>query len=414
VHASVLVDAAGVKVGIVGVMTIDALRATLRANVQGLRVAPLAETVAAEAKKLRAAGAEVVIVGSHAGGSCTEFGDARDLSSCDSDAEMFRVAREVPRGLIDVIVAGHTHQALAHEVEGVTLIQAYSHGRAFSRVDIAFDRRKRRVVSHTPMAPVDICAVQDPATLACEPSTATASLPPTRYEGRVVETDARIEAAMAPALARVRALQATPLGLVLDTPIPRAGDSESTLGNLFADALRARTPGVDVAINNNFRGGLRADLPEGPLTFGRFYDTFPFDNRLVTLTLTGAELRRVFAEEVRRNRPGALAVSGVLVSAACAAAEVDIALRRPSGEPIRDDEQLVVVATDQLVQGIVYAPLELSSERRFAREDAPVMREVVEDWLQRHGGRLHASEFAVPGQPRWRYPSDATAPSCAL
>src|SRR6185295_3871994 len=36
VRPSALVDAAGIKVGIVGVMTIDALRMTLAANVQGL------------------------------------------------------------------------------------------------------------------------------------------------------------------------------------------------------------------------------------------------------------------------------------------------------------------------------------------------------------------------------------------
>ena len=41
VRPSVLVDVAGVKVGIVGVMTIDALRSTIAANVQGLRIAPL-------------------------------------------------------------------------------------------------------------------------------------------------------------------------------------------------------------------------------------------------------------------------------------------------------------------------------------------------------------------------------------
>ena len=67
---SVLVEAAGVKVGIVGVMSIDALRATLPVNVQGLRVTPLAAAVATEAAKLRAAGARVVIVGAHAGGAC--------------------------------------------------------------------------------------------------------------------------------------------------------------------------------------------------------------------------------------------------------------------------------------------------------------------------------------------------------
>src|SRR5690606_20295984 len=110
VHASVLVEAAGVKVGIVGIMTIDALRATLRVNVQGLRTIPLAEAVIAEAEKLRGAGAELVIVGAHAGGSCTEFDDPRDLSSCDTNDEIFQLARAMPRGLVDVIVAGHTHQ----------------------------------------------------------------------------------------------------------------------------------------------------------------------------------------------------------------------------------------------------------------------------------------------------------------
>ena len=75
VHRSVLVEAAGVKVGIVGVMSIDALRATLPVNVQGVRIAPLAPAVAAAATELRAAGAQVVIVGAHAGGACADLSD---------------------------------------------------------------------------------------------------------------------------------------------------------------------------------------------------------------------------------------------------------------------------------------------------------------------------------------------------
>ena len=86
-------------------------------------------------------------------------------------------------------------------------------------------------------------------------------------------------------LARVRALQATPLGIVLGETLRRTGDPESPLGNLFADAFRDAMPGADVALNSNSRGGLRADLPAGALTFGRLYEAFPFDNRLVTLTL---------------------------------------------------------------------------------------------------------------------------------
>ena len=55
----------------------------------------------------------------------------------------------------------------------------------------------------------------------------------------------------------------------------------------------------------------------GPVTFGRLYDLFPFDNRLVTLRLTGAQLERVFLDELKRDRPGALSLSGVRVQAFC-------------------------------------------------------------------------------------------------
>jgi 2',3'-cyclic-nucleotide 2'-phosphodiesterase (5'-nucleotidase family) len=246
--------------------------------------------------------------------------------------------------------------------------------------------------------------VQDPLTLSCEPRVSGETvLPAALYEGRVVTPDPAVDAAMAPALARVRALQATQLGIVLDTPIPRTGDTESPLGNLFADAQRAGTPGADAAINNNFRGGLRADLPEGPLTLGRLYDAFPFDNRLVQLKLTGAELRRVFADETMRNRRGALAVSGLRVRTACSARGVDVELFRDSGEPIAVDDELVVVATDQLVQGVVFASTGIPMERRMARADAPVMREVVEDWLRGRGGRIDARSVSAPNAPRWQH-----------
>ena len=156
-------------------------------------------------------------------------------------------------------------------------------------------------------------------------------LPLSRYEGRPVTPDSVVVDAMAPALQRVRDLQATTIGVFVGAPIGRGGDMESPLGNLFADALREAIAGVDVAINNNSRGGLRADIPDGALTFGRLYDVFPFDNRLVRLTLTGAELRRVFADEIRRKRRGALGISGVLVKAGCSADGLEVELFRATG-----------------------------------------------------------------------------------
>jgi 5'-nucleotidase len=415
VRPSVLVEAAGVKVGIVGVMTIDALRATLPVNVHGLHVAPLAPAIVAEASKLRAAGAEVVVVTAHAGGYCAQFERPADLTECEPSSEIFSVAKELPRGLVDVITAGHTHDAVGHQVEGIAIVQAYALGRAFGRADVVFDRDARRVVRTSVFAPQDVCARQDSETRSCEPvGPAAPSLPVARYEGRIVIPDPAVVDAMAPALQRVRDLQATPIGVFVDAPVRRDGDMESPLGNLFADALRSAIAGADVALNNNARGGLRTDISEGALTFGRLYDVFPFDNRLVRLTLTGDELRRVFVDEIRRRRRGAIGISGVLVRAGCAAGGLNVELFHATGRrPIGADERLVVVAMDSLVSGLVFATVPRPAGFSVP-DDAPIFREVVEDWLRHRGGRLHPEQFFDPEHHRWELPEIVHAECAGL
>ena len=194
VRPSVLVDAAGIKVGIVGVMTIDALRSTLATNVQGLRIAPLGPAIAAAASTLRAAGAEVVIVAAHAGGRCDRSDQPLDLSSCESDSEIFQVARSLPRGLVDVITAGHTHGGLGHQVDGIGIIQPFSRGQSFGRADVIIDRRTRSVARIQLFAPRQICAQHDPVTGTCTGT--TGSVVPAQYEGRAVTNDPAVVEAM--------------------------------------------------------------------------------------------------------------------------------------------------------------------------------------------------------------------------
>ena len=367
VRASLIVNAAGIRIGIVGVMTIDALQSTLAANVQGLRVAPLAPAIAANATKLRAAGAEVVIVAAHAGGHCERFDQPADLSSCESESEIFRVARSLPPGLVDAIAAGHTHGGLGHLVNGIGVIQPFSRGQSFGRVDIIFDRRTRHVARIQAFAPQPIV--------------------PGSYEGKPVASDPAIVNAMAPARARVHALQATPLGVILDAPIPRTGALGSPLGNIFAAALRGAVPGADVAAINNAARGLWADLPAGLLTFGRLYDVFSFDNRVARITLSGAELREWVAGEIRQGRRSGLGISGVEVRASCGADGLRVELFR-GAERVRDDERLLAVTIGgPTPSGSLAAPGPVAGVGPSG--NAPVVREVVEDWFRRQGAAIH-------------------------
>ena len=121
--------------------------------------------------------------------------------------------------------------------------------------------------------------------------------------------------------------------------------NEESARNLFADWSRAAA-GTDVAIANS--GGIRADLPAGPLTFGRLYAVTPFDNREMTVTLTGAELRRIVANNLQQ-RGSLLLLSGVGATAVCASGHLRVALRRDSGRAVTETDTLRVATSDRFL-----------------------------------------------------------------
>lgn len=406
VRRSTVVTAAGHRVGIIGVMTARALSVTIAANVGGLRVAPLAETIAAEAKQLRADGASIVVVTSHAGGRCTAFTSPTDLSSCEPDEEIMLVARALPPGLVDVIVAGHAHAGMAHQVAGIAIIDSYNGGRAFGRVDLVIDRATRRVLEKRIFPPRDLCARVDQGTTQCDPEGSSSGRVRAEYEGAPVTPAAAITRAIAPAVQAAEGLKKTPLGVMLPAPIRRAGFPDSPLGNLFTDAYRAGAPGADVSINNT-SGGLRTDLPAGPLTYGAVFEVMPFDNRLVTFHLTGAQLRTVLAAQIAKV-PALVGVSGVHIRVTCERGVMNVAMRRPNGVAVTDTERLLIATTDFLATGgdNIFVPVTPRDGFTF-EQDIGLVRDVVVDSLRKRGGTLREDQLVDPANPRWVLPGRA-------
>jgi len=315
---------------------------------------------------------------------------------------MFRVARELPAGTLQGIVAGHTHGTVAHFVNGVPIISVPSFGTQFGRMDLTFDTAERRVTVASIHEPQSVCARVDPATRACvkAPDGVAAE-----YEGRRVEPSATVAAAIAPELERIRALRAEPLGVTTDTPIARTAGPESALGNLYADALRSTVRDADVALSYGpGRGGLRADLPAAPLTFGHVYDVFPFDNRVTRVELTGAQLERVLADQLPQladGRRGLLSISGVRVTVACNDNGFELRLQRDSGAEVLPTESLVLAAASYSAGRAAWAAVE-NEPAVEARELPLLVRDAVAAWLLEHGGHIGAADFVDPARPRWR------------
>ena len=143
---------------------------------------------------------------------------------------------------------------------------------------------------------------------------ATAPAPttaPVKVPARVTETlidssipdDPAVEKMLQPYAGKVRALNEV-IGK-LKGDLKKSGIGAGSMGNFVVDALRDRAQvktgkPVLLAITNS--GGLRkSTIAEGDLTNGDIFELLPFENALVTVDLTGDQLRR-FLDVIMRNR----------------------------------------------------------------------------------------------------------------
>lgn len=384
VRPSTTVEVAGIKIGIVGVLTSNTLSTTIAANTTNLSIAPLAETIAAHARRLRDDGAVLIVVAAHAGGQCNDVSDPMDLSSCDMNAEIMQVANRLEPGLVDYIIAGHKHNPLAHIVNGTPITSNYANTISFGRVDFRIDADTRRVVSRQVFAP-------QPTKLDAQAT----------YEGYPLLANPDVAAVAQMASARAEALKQEPLGVTLTGPFDLLPDIESAIGNLMTEAMLASFD-ADVAIHNVF-GGIRSGLPPGELTYGDVFEMFPFDNIVTIHEVSGLDLRRVIARNVHeRRKPG---FAGMRVFVRCDGGRMHVEMRLDDGRIIGDDDSIRIVANDFLALGgdDILTPA-FRGEDFELRYDMPLARDALVTWFRAGPESLSPEDFRSHDAPKWNLP----------
>ena len=410
VTPSVLIDVQGIKVGIIGVMTKRALITTIPSNVVGLEVVPLVEAITREATALREDGAHLVIVSSHAGSECTEFDDPYDLSSCNMDGEIMRVASGLKQGLVDHILAGHTHDRIAHIVNGISITSGIARTISFGRTDFEIDGKTGEIIDRRVFPPQYPCPWISNTDGACVwDDSGDVSL--AVYEGRPVTPRASVLEVAARASALAAEIQHEKLGPYLETPFTLAGNPESALGNLFVDAVLWGSEG-DIAIHN-VTGGIRAELSAGDLTYGDVYEVFPFDNVTVILDIAGHDLRRIMATQAHNHRRRA-GIAGMRVVVECVNDVMSVDMRLNDGRLIADKDNVKVIANDFLaLEGDdILTPAAPEGGYDFDNS-LPQTREILIRWFRAAGDRLNQAQFLSTDAPRWTLPTDLPQ-SCQL
>lgn len=297
-ESTTITTASGVVVGFVGVVTEQTRSLVSPDGIAGITFDDPDPVTAAnrEAAELKAAGADVVVLLTHEGSSST---DCATVASQGAFGEIVQGASAD----INAIFSGHTHRAYSCSPVAGTggftgpVVQTGEYGSNFAQVRL-------NVVTETDTTTVVGSQIVPNAGFTPDPEVAAiveAAVADAEVVGR--EPIGEIEGDI------TRAFTTDAEGMLDDDR-----GSESPLGNFVADVQLAATAspelgGAQIALMNP--GGLRADFcmepdatecPEptqgdGIVTYADAATVQPFANGLVTMTLTGAQVRQVLEEQ---------------------------------------------------------------------------------------------------------------------
>jgi 2',3'-cyclic-nucleotide 2'-phosphodiesterase (5'-nucleotidase family) len=162
-----------------------------------------------------------------------------------------------------------------------------------------------------------------------------------------------VEAVVAEAQARVAPICAEVVAEATEDILTRRAD-ETPLGNLTADLLReaaaeagpdGQVRWADLAFTN--QGSVRDSLRKGPITRCDLHRVWPFEDGLVEVRLTGAEVQRLaaFWLETVHKIP---AVSGIVITRN---RDGTIEVGTPDGRPLDPRKEVRAVTTAYLLKG---------------------------------------------------------------
>jgi len=276
----------GIPVAFIGLTLKGTPNIISPSSAAGLEFRDEADTVNALIPELKARGVEAIVVLIHEGGF-----PAGDYNECPGiSGAIVDIVGKFDRA-VDIVVSGHTHQAYVCEIDGRLVTSGDKFGTLVTAIDVKLDPNSRDVIS----AKADNVIVR------------SGTLPKDTEQTALIDA---YDKSAAP-IANRRAGSVTE---TLSRTPNNAG--ESALGDIIADAqlaaTRSENDGNAVAAFTN-PGGVRADIikkEDGAVTYADLFASQPFRNQLVTLSLTGAQIRDMLEQQwLDPKRPRILQVS---------------------------------------------------------------------------------------------------------
>jgi 5'-nucleotidase len=377
-------------------------------GVAGLKFTEEAETINNVVHELEKQKVRSFVVLIHQGGAQVAAGPV-DINGCEGGLEASPIRAIVSHldDAVGLVISGHTHAAYICQIANgagrkIPVTSALSYGRVVTDIDVNIDAATQRFTSVT--AKNILVDRTNPA------------ITPNEEIKTLVDQYAAIAAPLANR--KVGTITAE-----ITNKINAAGESE--LGDVIADAQLDATrtsAGAQIAFMN--RGGIRTSLPytskfapDGVVTYGELFAIQPFGNSVVTMTLTGAQIKTLLEQQFKGCSlgfpPGKIAnrfdnqilqVSGGFTytwnPAGAACDKVEANSIRLNGTPIAAEQKYRVTVNSFLADGgdQMYE-FTLGTERVTGGNDADALADYFTKHQQISPAEPNRIRVAAPGNP---------------
>ncbi len=252
----VVVEFGGVKVGVLGLTTSGMTRIADPTAIEGLRFQDAIATariwipVLREKEKV-----DVVVIALHGGVGTLEAG-------LFDDNQALALVERVPG--IDLVLCGHTHEAVATRHKGVWILQAQSLGKALGVADLVLKKEKQQ----WKLAATEGRLVHPTLETASDPQVLEITAPVRKLTEEYLNT------------------YATNLAVDLDGRWSRMEDS--TVVQLLHTVQRKA---VGAQLSATFSPSTRYFVPRGPTSIRQFWALMPYENKVARISITGIQVK---------------------------------------------------------------------------------------------------------------------------
>ena len=351
-----------VKLGIIGLATKETIAST-NTKIDDLFFDDYVKIIEEESNKLKAKGANAIIVIGHLGLYCRNDPDEvkleykyRDIklnqSHCRETDEAYKLLHKLKNNTIDILLAGHRHDVTHHWVNGFPVMSNDRNGKYAQIVYLPFDRKTKKLINDKIVfeGPLPVCEkifsikkICDLPVITNEEYEKYGKLKKFKFHNKLIEKDSTITN-IANNYSDLFNEYDRDVLTHTEEHFEGSKEHETNMGNFYTDFLR-HISGADIALING--GAFRTPFYRGNITNATVYSFDPFGNDIVKFQAYGKEIIRML-RQLQSSDKGFYPTSGLRMTVRKNPSKKLLSIKLWDGynEEDIDDERLYTIVSN--------------------------------------------------------------------